>query len=109
MSDFRSFLWALEQNLSGRKNYFDSLDNVFPDIESFEFIKLIGEYKPLSSSLASVLKLEVPNEESNLEDLVISRLRTRHYFQLGNISFPLNDIIQAIDVSNQGCATTILS
>jgi len=68
-----SFLWALEQNLLGKKNIFNSVAETYPDIESFEFIKLIGEYKPLSMSLANTLKIECTDED--VEDTVLEKLK----------------------------------
>lgn len=67
-----SFLWAFEKNLTGEKNYFNSLANNYSDVASFQFIKLVGEYKPISISLAKTLNLNL--EDENIEDTVIEHL-----------------------------------
>lgn len=70
-----SFLWALEQNLTRKSNYFESIEKAFPDIESFDFIKIIGEYTSLSAALAKTLKLRTSGKsESVIEEKVISKL-----------------------------------
>ena len=60
-----TFLWALEQYLLGNNKYFDSKENEVLGNVSFKFIKLIGEYKPLSVSLANALKIK--NCENRME------------------------------------------
>jgi len=67
-----SFLWAFEKNLLGDKNYFNSIKNTYPEVKSFQFIKLIGEYKPLSESIAKVLN--IVTDVDNIGDLVLEKL-----------------------------------
>jgi len=67
-----TFLWALEQNLKGQKNFFALTDAVYPNIKAFEFVKLIGEYKPLAESLAKALKIRKKTDD--LGDQVLSKL-----------------------------------
>jgi len=70
-----SFLWAFEQNLLGKKKYFNSINSSYPEVNSFQFIKLIGEYRSLSISLANTLKIKyLENEAENIEDEVIDKL-----------------------------------
>lgn len=71
-----TFLWALEQNLLGKKNFFNTAREAYPDIKSFKFLKLIGEYKPLSVSLASILKIKFNAEEVNVEQKVLNKLKS---------------------------------
>jgi hypothetical protein len=67
-----SFLWAFEQNLKGKRNYFKSLVDSYPNIKDAVFIKLIGEYKSISNSLAKVLTIDDNNE--NIEERVLEKL-----------------------------------
>ena len=72
-----TFLWALEQNLLGKKNFFNTVRESYPGIKSFKFLKLVGEYKPLSVSLASVLKIKFKTgEEANVEQKVLNKLKS---------------------------------
>src|SRR5574341_392854 len=45
------FLWALEKNLNRKMNYFADLNGQFNDIESFEFVPIIGEYNSIIASI----------------------------------------------------------
>lgn len=67
-----SFLWALEQNLLGKMNFFSSLSNAYPKTKSFEFIKIIGQYKSLSLSLAETLSIKATDK--GIENDVLERL-----------------------------------
>ena len=72
-----TFLWAFEQYLLGKNKYFDSKENQVLVSKSFKFIKLIGEYKPLSVSLANTLKIKILKDEpSDIDELVLSKLES---------------------------------
>tara|TARA_B100000683_G_scaffold245525_1_gene256523 strand:+ start:2174 stop:5365 length:3192 start_codon:yes stop_codon:yes gene_type:complete len=65
-----TFLWALQQNLSKEKQYFIKLNGQFNGVQEFEFIKLIGDSKPLSEAL-----LETINQKNvNSHELAIEKL-----------------------------------
>lgn len=57
-----SFLWALEKNIKGEKNYFKSVDSIVGD---FTFVKVVGSTVLLSEALKSKFNLssEVSNDE----------------------------------------------
>lgn len=71
-----SFLWALEKNLDNDKNYFGRVSDFFKNIGSFDFIKIIGEYDSLSSSIIKALDADLPaNSENNgVLDLLKKRI-----------------------------------
>ena len=57
------FLWALEKNLNEKINYFSKLNGQLSEIQSFEFVPIIGEYK---SVIASFIKRFSNNKNLNL-------------------------------------------
>lgn len=58
-----SFLWALEQNLSGKNDsYFGSANGQYSGIKDFEFINLIGENRSFKKAFAE--KLELKNDST---------------------------------------------
>lgn len=65
-----TFLWALQQNLSQKNEYFLKLNGQFNGIQEFEFIKLIGDSKPLSEALLSSLNLK----DKNSHEIAIEKL-----------------------------------
>lgn len=67
------FLWALEQNLQGKKTFFNPISKSYPQAKNFEFIKLIGEYRSLSISLANIFN--IPVEKENVESDVLEALK----------------------------------
>jgi len=67
-----SFLWAFEQNIKGKRNYFNSLAESFPGVKTASFIKIIGEYNSISLSLAKTLSINI--NEDNLEELILKKL-----------------------------------
>ncbi|MGH7801268.1 MAG: hypothetical protein ACREOW_11690 [Thermodesulfobacteriota bacterium] len=58
------FLWALEKNLNRKTNYFGKPNGQFNQIQSFEFVPIIGEY---NSIIASIIKQFGINKNINLE------------------------------------------
>jgi len=56
-----TFLWALQQNLSQKKEYFTKLNGQFNGVQKFEFIKLIGDSKPLSKALLDTIDSKAEN------------------------------------------------
>jgi len=64
-----SFLWALEQNLLGKKNFFNPNSKSYPKAKEFKFLKIIGEYQPLSISLAKVFEISVNRDDAETEVL----------------------------------------
>lgn len=70
-----TFLWALEKNLTAKKNLFQFVDETtFVDVNNFHFFKLIGEANSLKKSFE--IKLGVSSEEDIFEKL------TTYYQQL---------------------------
>ncbi len=67
-----SFLWAFEKNIKGKRNYFSSLAESYPGIKTAKFIKIIGEYKSISHSLAKVLLID--EDKENIEEKVLDKL-----------------------------------
>ncbi len=55
-----AFLWAFQQSISGRKQYFGI--NLLPN-PAISFINIVGEYKSLRAAFAEVLDLKV-NKDS---------------------------------------------
>ncbi len=64
-----SFLWALEQNLLGKKNFFSPVSKSYSNAKEFQFIKLIGQYQSLSTSLAKAFEIPVKEDNSESEAL----------------------------------------
>ena len=79
-----TFLWALQQNLSQNNEYFVKLNGQFNGIHKFEFIKLIGDSKPLSEALLHTLdfKNENPHEIAieKLNEFYINKCKKRGKF-----------------------------
>ena len=65
-----TFLWALQQSLSQDKQYFTKLNGQFNGMQEFEFIKLIGDSKPLSEALLDTIK----QKDDNPHDVAIEKL-----------------------------------
>ncbi|MBR51408.1 MAG: hypothetical protein CMD58_02715 [Gammaproteobacteria bacterium] len=65
-----TFLWALQQNLTHDKQYFTKLNGQFNGMQEFEFIKLIGDSKPLSEALLDTIK----QKDDNPHDVAIEKL-----------------------------------
>lgn len=53
-----SFLWAFEQTLKGKKKFFDTKFLATPQVD---FVKLVGEFKSLKSSLEDYFNIPVEN------------------------------------------------
>lgn len=63
-----TFLWALERNLNKEELFFSQIDKV-GRVDSFEFIKIIGDNNAFSTSLSRSLKIE---DNSSNEDILIA-------------------------------------
>ena len=71
------FYGLLSSIFLGNNKYFDSKENEVLGNVSFKFIKLIGEYKPLSVSLANALKIKTLKDIStDIDELVLSKLES---------------------------------
>jgi hypothetical protein len=79
-----TFLWALQQNLSQRNDYFIKLNGQFNGIKKFEFLKLIGNTKPLSAALLESLENNNENSHENaiekLNDFYINHCHKKGKF-----------------------------
>jgi len=53
-----AFLLALEQNLRGQRQDFESVNGYFGDIQEFEFLNIVGEYNSIVDSLSRVFQVE---------------------------------------------------
>src|SRR3990172_12159518 len=73
------FLWALEKNLNEKINYFGKLNGQLSEIQSFEFVPIIGEYK---SVIASFIKRFSNNKNLNLETYDLVKQVDRFYNSL---------------------------
>ncbi len=70
-----TFLWALERNLNKEELFFSQIERI-GRIDSFEFIKIIGDNNAFSTSLSRALKID--DDSSNdeiLNALELFRLR----------------------------------
>lgn len=67
-----SFLWALEKNLRQERNFFIDTKDTFQNVDTFEFIKIIGESNSLQTSLAN--HFEIPNANTNE---ILNKLKKR--------------------------------
>lgn len=56
-----AFLWALEQTLLKKKDYFPEFSKSFNKIENTEILKIIGENQSLTQSFGEILGLETQN------------------------------------------------
>ncbi|MHA8083043.1 hypothetical protein ACST14_06450 [Aquirufa sp. A-Brett2-15D] len=63
-----TFLWALERNLNKKELFFSQIETI-RGVESFEFIKIIGDNNAFSTSLSRDLSI---NENSTNEEILIS-------------------------------------
>jgi hypothetical protein len=52
-----SFLWAFENNLLGKRNYFTQLNGQFKGLQKFKFFKLVGESRSLREVISERLGL----------------------------------------------------
>ena len=73
-----TFLWALQQNLVNKKDYFTSLNGQFNGIQQFEFIKLIGDNRSLSESLAEELINSKLNNTHEKAILLLDKFYLKH-------------------------------
>nr|WP_320118663.1 P-loop NTPase fold protein [uncultured Marinifilum sp.] len=64
-----SFIWALEQNLNQKTEYFFHTGEYFNGAKNFEFINLIGSYSSLIESLAKQLNIDSSNGKDVLNAL----------------------------------------
>ncbi|SMD42427.1 hypothetical protein SAMN00777080_0977 [Aquiflexum balticum DSM 16537] len=65
-----SFLWALEQNLSGKNEaYFGLVNGQFNGIKSFDFINLIGESRSFKEAFAEKIEVKMDSTKSILQGL----------------------------------------
>lgn len=72
-----SFLWAFEQTLRGKKSFFEA---TFLNQPSIGFIKLVGEYKSLKSTLEDFLNID---SEEIIAENIFSEIFNR-YHDLGD-------------------------
>lgn len=73
-----SFLWALEQHLNGKHDFFSNEFPIFGHLDGFEFFPLIGDYASLMEAFADKLGI---NDE-NITSKEILRTLDKHYTQL---------------------------
>ncbi len=73
-----SFLWALEQHLNGKHDFFSNEFPIFGHLDGFEFFPLIGDYASLMEAFADKLGI---NDE-NITSKEILRMLDKHYTQL---------------------------
>ncbi len=72
-----SFLWAIEQSVTGRKRYFETS---FTDHNyNYSFLKIVGSYASLKSKLADAL-----NVDANLSDEELFAELYANYYELGD-------------------------
>jgi hypothetical protein len=62
-----SFIWALEQNLKGNKDYFYSNQENFNSKEKFHFLKLIGSHQSIVQSLGEQIGFKGDHPQALLE------------------------------------------
>lgn len=77
-----SFLWALEQHLNGKHDFFSNEFPIFGHLEGFEFFPLIGDYASLMEAFADKLGI---NDE-NITSKEILRMLDKHYIQLKEVN-----------------------
>lgn len=77
-----SFLWALEQHLNGKHDFFSNEFPIFGYLEGFEFFPLIGDYASLMEAFADKLGI---NDE-NITSKEILRMLDKHYIQLKEVN-----------------------
>lgn len=77
-----TFLWALEKNLLKEKTFFGNDFN--EDLDSFEFLKIIGGSSTLTNSLQESLNLE---KDSTTKDILNALETKREKAQLRNSGF----------------------
>ena len=71
-----TFLWAIEKNLNNEKIFFNTIDYSNKSIKGYDFIKLLGDKKSLSSVFKEKLKLEAEADSSKIID-ALSSLRKK--------------------------------
>ena len=52
-----SFLWAIEQSITGRKRYFET--SFIDNNSNYGFVKIVGSYASLKSKLANALNVDL--------------------------------------------------
>jgi len=70
-----SFILALEKNLKREKEYFEPMNGQFNDVNNFEFINIVGEYKSIFQSFADHFKLK---GKFDSKKNIISEIRTKY-------------------------------
>lgn len=58
-----SFLWAFEQTLNKKSNYFSSLFNVFEKFDGFEFLSFVGAYQSLIATMEEKFAISKPKNK----------------------------------------------
>lgn len=77
-----SFLWALEQHLNGKHDFFSNEFPIFGHLDGFEFFPLVGDYASLMEAFADKLGI---NDE-NITSKEILRMLDKHYIQLKEVN-----------------------
>ncbi|WP_053991922.1 AAA family ATPase [Mangrovimonas sp. TPBH4] len=68
-----SFLWAVEQNLNGKANFFTNIIEDENKVFDFEFIKIVGQNESLSLVLSDVLNLKRSASSSDIVNTLEKR------------------------------------
>ncbi len=50
-----SFIWALEQHLNSKKSYFSDTNKFVDEVNSFEYLPIIGSYESISVTFSEIL------------------------------------------------------
>lgn len=50
-----SFIWALEQHLNSKESYFSDTNKFVDEVDSFEYLPIIGSYESISGALSEIL------------------------------------------------------
>ena len=53
-----SFLWAFEQTVNGKGKYFGDHEDLFEDIDSFDFLPIVGSYESLHRVFADQFDID---------------------------------------------------
>lgn len=78
-----SFLWAFEKNLSEAQPYFAKLNGQFKGLKNFSFLKIIGDYTPLSAVLKEEIGLE--SKLSNKKFFAVLEKKYQEHHQKGEL------------------------
>lgn len=75
-----SFLWALEHQLNGKSNFFNSGNANFNANDGFEFLPVVGRYSSLLGSFAAIFGID--SEDHTAQD-VLNKISS-HYSDIHN-------------------------